>query len=100
MLNYAKPPSVDSDCYISASAYEVINYLYYAWNIYKEHEMEVRVEPVYGQYISKMDRPCDSCFRYKRCSIGGFECNQYKQWVDSGKYDPKKETIPWTGYEY
>ena len=89
MLSYAKPPSVDSDCYISAGAYEVIEYLYFAWGIYKEHENEKReFEPTYGQYVSKMERPCVGCHSYKLCAEDGMECRHFRQWKDTGKWDP------------
>ena len=91
-LQYNKPPNVDSTCYISAGAYEVIDHLYYAWGIYLENgDRKLEVKRGYkSQSAMENDEemPCIGCHSRALCEEDGYECSHYKAWTTNGFYDP------------
>lgn len=83
----ADAPIEDSDNYISKSAYELIDYLYFHWGIYKDANKPV-IADGYRMLTSMKDdlaRPCDDCYRKRICKRDGYECKQFKAWSRFGK---------------
>ena len=37
--------------------------------------------------LAKMERPCSNCMSYNLCAEDAHECNHFKQWRDTGKWD-------------
>ena len=88
-------PIGDSSHYISAEAYELVEYLYYDWNIYKENQ-KVKVERGYRSLSSMAndeEMPCSNCHSKALCAEDGYSCNHMKEWVTKGKYD--KTSCSW-----
>ena len=85
-------PIGDSGQFITAEAYELLDYLYYAWGVYNEKNREQ--EPKRGyKSLSAMEndqeQPCINCMSRELCIDDGYECSHFKQWASKGKYDPK-----------
>ena len=88
--------SGDSSNYISAEAYELIGYLYYAWGVYLEKNERKEVKREYKAIRSMMNDeeiPCKGCHSYSLCQEDNYECRHFRQWKDTGKWD--KNSCSW-----
>ena len=77
--------SGDSNNYISAAAWETINYLYYKWGINKTHTVKVTVT---DKPDEKQEMPCLSCYRMEMCKKENHTCGHLKAWQEKGYFDP------------
>ena len=84
-------PIGDSGQFITAEAYELLDYLYYAWGVYNEKNREQEPKRGYkslSAMVNDEEIPCKGCHSYKLCAEDGMECRHFRQWKDTGKWDP------------